>query len=171
MSMPQEEKAQLVHENLGIMMTYAYSLKPLAEELTRSFAGSHKYLEKSLISNTQRRAIRACMELALFLRSIDDDIQLTKTLERNPDLNDCGTLYITTDRPSALTLREVANKIIHAEALEWHMVMVRTNEGYDIAPAPILACWAPKNAPIRWPWVRAEVNLIKLAAVCGQIAF
>jgi hypothetical protein len=64
---------RLVHENLSIVMCYAYSQKPLAEMIESKFKGEWKYLNKALFEISAERAEKACLELALFLRMVDDE--------------------------------------------------------------------------------------------------
>ena len=59
---------RLVHENLSIVMCFAYSRKPLEKMIQAKFKGEWKYLNKALFEISAEQAEKACVELALFLR-------------------------------------------------------------------------------------------------------
>ncbi len=58
---------RLVHENLSIVMCFAYSRKPLKKMIQAKFKGEWKYLNKALFEISAQQAEKACVELALFL--------------------------------------------------------------------------------------------------------
>ena len=55
-----------------------------------------------------------------------------------------------------LPFREVANKIIHSARLEWHVMA---------SPDYLLLC----HSRDKEKWIRAEIDLVALAFVCGQL--
>ena len=151
---------RLIHENLSIMMTFAYSRKPLEAMVTTSFAGQWKYLNKALFEIPAERAEKACLELALFLRMLDDEEKLIQASSANPYsvMNGCGTLFKTDSTQIALNAREAANKVIHAAQMEWV---------FD--PRPRLVCHGRPSDAEKWGWTRAEIDVVALAAVCGML--
>ena len=59
---------RLIHENLSIVMSFAYSRKPLSHLMDAKFQGEWKYLNRALFEVSAERVEKACLELALFLR-------------------------------------------------------------------------------------------------------
>ncbi|MGA7985336.1 MAG: hypothetical protein WCA01_09185, partial [Burkholderiales bacterium] len=58
---------QLVHENLSVVMTFAFSRGPLEQLLEKRFEGEWKYLRKFALDISEARAIKGCIELAVYL--------------------------------------------------------------------------------------------------------
>src|SRR5205814_9182555 len=146
---------RLVHENLSIVMSFAYSRKPLWDMVQAKFKGEWKYLNKALFEISAQQAEKACVELALFLRTLDDEEEISayhKAVKRVPE---CGKIVFMNDLTEVLTFREVTNKIIHAAALEWDLA----DDDY-----PTLICRGRDQER----WIRAEVDLLAFAAVCGE---
>jgi hypothetical protein len=147
---------RLVHENLSIVMCFAYSQKPLSEMMDGKFRGEWKYLRKAIFEVSSERAEKACLELALFLRMLDDEERISDYHTATKNVPNCGKLVMTDGSEKALTFREVANKVIHSARLDWEFVKF---------PDPILICHTRDNER----WIRAEVNIVAVAAVCGQL--
>lgn len=148
--------ARLVRENLSVLMTFAFARGPLHDLITKNFIGDWKYLHETVFSMSQQRAEKACLEMALFLRYLDDEQGLSKYVEGKTNFQ-FGTLHLRDGGKEDLKLREVANKIIHATGFEW-----------DISNPnrPLLVC----HSRDKEQWVRAEVDIVNLAAVCGNLA-
>jgi hypothetical protein len=145
---------QLVHENLSIVMDFAYSRGPIAT-LLEHFHGEWKYLHKALLDISERRATKACLELGLFLRLLeDDDRQSGHPTPTSPF--PFGRLVMRDGTTEELTRREVSNKLIHAASIEWD---------YSKTDHPVVVCTSDECER----WVRAEIELEMLAAWCGQI--
>ncbi|MEZ5592973.1 MAG: hypothetical protein R3F53_20620 [Gammaproteobacteria bacterium] len=68
---------RLIHENLSVVMNFAYSRQPLAELLENKFIGEWKFLWKSLFEVSEEKANRAVTELAILLRILDDEEKIT----------------------------------------------------------------------------------------------
>jgi hypothetical protein len=147
--------ARLVHENLSIVMCFAYSRKPLSQMMEARFKGYWKYLEKALFEVSAERAEKACLELALFLRTLDDDEEISDYHKITRRIPACGSVYLKDGSSQKLTFREVTNKIIHASRLEWDFT----------SDEPQLICIARTSEK----WTKAEVDLVAFAAVCGQL--
>jgi hypothetical protein len=145
---------RLVHENLSILMCFAYSQPALERMVGEEFTGEWKYLNKALFQISQERAEKACFELALFLRTLDDEEGLTAYF-KGKGVPVCGRLIMKDNSEEDLTFREMTNKVIHTSGLEWNL---------SKSP-PLLICHS-RNAE---RWVRAEVDLVKLATFCGQL--
>src|SRR5579863_3120562 len=105
---------RLIHENLSIVMCFVYSRQSLAELMNYKFQGDWKYLNKALFEISKERAEKACFELALFLRTLDDETKLSEYHKKTKNIPDCGRLIMKKGSAKALPFREVANKIIHS---------------------------------------------------------
>ena len=135
-------------------MCFAYSRKPLSDLLAEKFGGEWKYLRKALLDVSEERAEKACLELALFLRMIDDEEEISEYFKKIKKTPNCGELIMTTGQSQILPFREVTNKIIHSSRLEW-----------DFSNShPILICHSTNEK-----WVKAKVDLAGFASVCGSL--
>jgi len=146
---------KLIHENLSILMTFCFSRKPLSELIETKFQGEWKYLRKGLFDVSETRAEKACLELAMFLRLLDDEEDLSGYLKQTSNWG-FGRLILNGNPDEQLGLRDVCNKIIHASDLQWDI----SNE-----EKPILVC--NSREPKRW--IRAEIDVVSLAEFCGQL--
>jgi hypothetical protein len=146
---------QLIHENLSVLVTFAFSREPL--ELLRStrFRGEWKYLDKALFVVSEQRADRACVELATLIRLLDDDEDVSGYLKENANLR-FGRVVKEGQLEEPLYLRDLTNKIIHAHRLEWD---------FSTAGDPRVVCVS--RQPERW--LRAEIEIVALAGFCGQL--
>lgn len=146
---------KMLHENLSTVMCFAYSRKSLNEMVNRVFVGEWKYLQKALFEMSAQRAEKACLELALVLRILDDELNVSEYEAQTGHFHDCGKLMLKDGTEEVLPFREVANKVIHASGLTWDFE--RTSD-------PLLIC----HSRDKEKWLRAEVDIIGLAAVCGM---
>jgi hypothetical protein len=146
---------RMLHENLSTVMCFAYSRKSLNEMVERKFIGEWRYLQKALFEISEQRAEKACLELALVLRTLDDELKVSEYERQTGHSHDCGKLILNDGTEKALPFREVANKVIHATALTWD---------FKKTPDPLLIC----HSRDKEKWLRAEVNIVSLAAVCGM---
>jgi hypothetical protein len=105
---------------------------------------------------SEQRAQTACLELALFLRTLDDDQRLSHYFKLTGRPPNCGRLILK-DPEKPLTFREAANKLIHCAALDWNFEQ----------DEPRLICY-PRNGEKKW--VLADISLVALAAMCGRLA-
>jgi len=146
---------RLIHENLSIVMCFAYSRKPLEQMIRTNFAGEWKYLTKALLDISEERAEKACFELALFLRVLDDEQKISAFYAQVGSPR-CGRLIMKDGADKTLSFREVANKVIHSCRLEW---------SFSKEAEPQLICHSREEEK----WLRAEVDIIAFAALCGQL--
>lgn len=146
---------RLVHENLSIIMCFAYSRKPLKKMIYTKFAGEWKYLNKALFDISEERAEKACLELALFLRMLDDEQRISE-YHRQVGSPECGRLIMKDGSDKGLTFRDVVNKVIHCLRLEW---------SFPKEDEPQLICHSRDEEK----WVRAEVDIVEFACFCGQL--
>jgi hypothetical protein len=145
---------RLVHENFSVIMAFAFSRKPLERYMER-FAGEWKYLRKALFDIAEEKAEKACLELALFLRLVDDEQDISGYYKQIGGRN-FGRLILKNEQVQDLQLRDVCNKIIHAKGLSWE---------FSGEADPILICHSQDQER----WVRAEVDLFALAGFCGGL--
>src|ERR1035437_805333 len=111
---------QLIHENLSIIMCFVYSRRPLEKMVDTKSVGEWKYLNKALFEVSEKRAEKACLELALFLRMIDDEEKVSE-YHKTSSIPNCGRLIMKDGGEEALTFREATNKMIHASKFEWRI--------------------------------------------------
>lgn len=138
------------------MMCFAYSRRPLSEMVERKFQGEWKYLRKALFEIPAERAEKACLELALFLRMVDDDAKFSAYHAATKNVPSCGKLVMKNGSVKILTFREVANMVIHSSRMEWDT---------GKSPDPLLICHTRDEEK----WLRAEVDIVAVAAICGQL--
>ncbi len=137
-------------------MNFCFSRKPLESLIDTRFSGEWKYLRKGLFTVAENRAEKACLDLAMYLRLLDDEEEISNYLRQTKSNVKFGQLILREKPKKELGLRDVANKIIHASALQWNLA--NENE-------PLLICHSREEGK----WVRAEINIISLAGFCGTL--
>jgi hypothetical protein len=149
---------RLVHENLSILMNFCFSWKPLQELVRTHFVGEWKYLNRALFEVSEQRALKAALELAVFMRLLDDREDITGYFNQTNQTKNWnfGRLIFENKPEQILKMRDVANKIIHASELKWD---------FFNSKKPILIC-IPQDKD---KWIRAEVDIVTLAGFCGGI--
>jgi hypothetical protein len=147
--------SRLVKENISILLTFAFSRQPL-EALFQKFHGDWKQLQETMFFMSEQRTEKACLELAIFLRYLDDEEGLATYVDKNTNYK-FGRLIYLDGAEEELNLSDVANKIIHASGFSW---------GFDDSNSPMLIC----NSREEEKWTRAEISLVHLASVCGNLA-
>ena len=145
----------LIHENLSVLVTFAFSRAPLQSLRENKFRGEWKYLDRALFTVSEQRVEKACLELATFVRMLDDDENIAEYL-RQTGGHSFGRVVKKDQPDEPLYLRDLTNKIIHAHHLEWD---------FSIPDGPKLVCIS--RQPERW--LKAEVEVVALAAFCGQL--
>lgn len=145
---------KIIHENISVLMNFCYARKPLEMLVDRQFTGEWKYLHKALFETSELAAEKACIELAVFMRLLDDEVRFSDYLrESNP--RTFGLLLLRDGSQSILGFRDVCNKIIHAQSFSWE---------FPPDEIPVLICRS--RQPERW--VEARIHLVQLVATCGQ---
>jgi hypothetical protein len=119
------------------------------------FMGEWKYLDKALFSVSEQRAAKACIELASFMRLLDDQESLSEYLKRTGS-HGFGRVIKQGQPDEMLYLRDLTNKIMHAANFEWD---------FSDHENPKLIC--NSHQPERW--ARAEIEVVALAALCGEL--
>ena len=145
--------AALVHEKLANIAAFASSQAPLTKLRSERFHGEWRFLEKIIYEIPFRTATQACMDFALYFRALDDDERLTDYWNQVESPN-VGTLFLKDGNTERLSPREMSNKIIHAERIEW-----------DFSAEPKIICIGRDKES----WVRAEIDVGLLLALGGQL--
>jgi hypothetical protein len=109
-----------------------------------------------LFGLSAERAEKACLELALFLRMVDDDEKITEYYAATQNAPNCGKLVMIEGPEKDLPFREVSNKIIHAARIECDLMR---------EPDPALICHSRDTEK----WLCAEIDLVALSFVCGRL--
>ena len=148
--------SRLVRENVSVLLAFAFSRTALERLVAERFEGEFKTFREAAFDFSAQRAEKACLDLALLLRYVDDESGLSG---RYADSGHPGFGYVTLrdGTTDILKLRDVANKIIHAETLSWN---------FSKWDRPLLVC-APRNGQT---WREAEIDVVSLAAACGSLS-
>jgi hypothetical protein len=147
---------ELVRKNTATLLMFAFSRQQLVEIAEQRLVGEWAAYRRTLLELPQARAERACFELALFLRQLDDDKRLSQHVVSHSNLQ-LGILSRAGKPDEPLPLRDVANKIIHSARFDWD---------FSQTGQPQLVC-IPRDAE---RWTRANIDLLNLACVSGNLA-
>jgi hypothetical protein len=148
---------KLIHEKLSVILTFAFSAEPIESWLKKYFHGDFKFLYKTVNEIGSFNALSAFVELAAFLRLLDDADKLSSQNAGEIGITDFGRIVKKDGTVDRLNLRDMTNKIIHAKTWRWD---VKNLEG------PKLIC-VPNDPE---GWAAAEVDISSLAAFCGTLA-
>ena len=146
---------QLIHENCAIILTFAFSQISLMKLREEKFKGEWKYFDKICFEIARSRADRAVLELAVHLRVLDDEQELNKYLRytSNPEF---GIWHKKDGSSEALHFRDATNKILHSSSFDWD---------FSKPDDPILVCQPTDDDR----WRRAEINVVSLGTLCGEL--
>ena len=147
---------KLIHEKLSTVLTFAYSWAALQDMLDNRFVGEWKYLRKTVDGIGPENAIRAFIELAAYLRLLDDSEHLSGYLATEGTEKSFGRVRKNDGKEETLYLRDLTNKIVHAKDWKWDV---------SDRDRPKLICVS--NDPDRW--LAAEIEIQAFAAFCGQL--
>ena len=147
--------SRLIRDNVSVLLTFAFSRPTLDRLVTERFEGEFKAFREAAFDLSAQRAEKACLDLALLLRYLDDETSLS---DQYADSGHPGFGYVTLPDESVqpLELRDVANKIIHAATLGWEFAK------WD---RPMLLC-SPRDGQ---RWRHAEIDVVSLSAACGSV--
>lgn len=145
--------ARLVHEKLAVIATFVHSYAPLQAE-REHFNGEWKFLNKITFELPRQRATHALIDFALYFRALDDEEDLTGYWKQT-SVPSVGTLIFKDGETKPLSPREMSNKIIHAEAIEW-----------DFSEQPKIVCTGRDKEA----WVRANINVRRLLSIGAQLS-
>jgi hypothetical protein len=150
------EITRLIHDNLWIIVSYAFAQPVVADVVRLQFSGDWKYLKKSMDQYAEMRADRALLEMATQLRVLDDANGLSDTY-RKQEHPPMGQVIQADDTRTDLHFRDLTNKAMHGTKYEWRL------GGKD----PTITVHS--GQPERWKY--AEINIIALMALVGGLAF
>jgi hypothetical protein len=147
--------SRLIRENVSGLLTFAFSRKNLEKLVAERFDGEFQAFREAAFEFSAHRAEKACLDLALLLRYVDDESGVSG---QYADSGHSGFGYVTLTNGTTdiLKLRDVANKIIHAATLSWD---------FSKWDRPLLVC-APRDGQ---KWREASVDVVVLAAACGSL--
>ena len=148
---------KIIQNNFLTIMNFAFSHAALEDLINHKFNGEFKFLNRVLFTDGEQRASRAFIDLAVYLRSLDDIEGLSKGNE-----NSYGTLTLPDENIIPLTIREVSNKIIHSESREWI---------FSQKDKPIFRCVPHKTDHQKNAWKSADIDVVALAGFCGRLSY
>ena len=146
---------QLIHKNFWVVMSYAFATPVLSKWVSSRFHGEWKYLNKALFDMPISDANLGLLELATQLRLLDDHEDLSGYL-RDDDHRGFGKVVKQDGSEETLYLRDMTNKVMHSASIEWKL---------DDPDNPVIVC----NSDDDKRWVRAEIELRRLAAFIGML--
>src|SRR5262249_46168007 len=156
-----DEPASIIHDHLGVVLTYAFS-KPALDEYRGWLIGNRWHVaDRVLFEWPKQRATRAIIELAVMFRALDDAREITKDDYVVGHPYAVYQLYDLDGATKPLPLHEVPNKIIHAKGIDWNFSNPRE---------PLVICHAAYADQARFDWTREEVFVKAFAAVCAALA-
>ncbi|XSC45084.1 hypothetical protein ACF1BQ_002130 [Bradyrhizobium sp. RDT10] len=145
--------AKVIKDNLSLVMMFAYSQPPLREFRRSQFTGGWPHVDEVLFAIPEQVAIRAFLELALLFRTLDDQ----ENIDDGSLGASFGTLFLK-GTTTPLHMRDVANKIIHAQRHEWI---------FTDAQQPTLRAIADPTAKEKW--THADIDIKTFAVGCGML--
>jgi hypothetical protein len=163
------ETTAIIHDNLGVVLTYAFSRQALDDYRGWLMAWRWYFSDHVLLELPEKRANRAIIELAVMFRALDDVREITKHpyvathpyVVHHPTGEAYGKLHGLEGEVEPLPLREIPNKVIHAKSIKWDFSNPRE---------PLIICHAAEADYPKFRWTRAEVFVNGFAAVCAALA-
>jgi hypothetical protein len=147
------EITRLIHENFWTVLSYALA-QPVARKLMdERFKGEWKYLRKTIHTSAEIRADRALLEMATQLRVLDDAERLNDYFKQVGQIP-FGSVTQGDGTITDLHFRDMTNKVMHAARFEW-----------NLTEDPSVICYAHDSDR----WLRAEIRLISLMGLVGQL--
>jgi hypothetical protein len=146
---------RIIKDNLALVMMYAFSQPSLRKFRGSNFAGGDwPYVDEVLFAIPEQVATRAFLELALLFRTLDDQ----ESIDDGSLGAMFGNLYLKDGTSTPLQMRDVSNKVIHAQRHEWV---------FTDPVVPALRAFAAPNA--REKWLRADIDIRTFAVGCGML--
>ena len=145
--------ARLVHEKLAVIATFAYAQVPLATELEKHFIGEWKFLHRITYELPHQQAIHAVIDFALYFRMLDEEEDMTG-FWKQVGMPTVGTLVLKDKEIQPLSPRDMSNKIIHAEKIDW-----------DFTEQPKIVCTGRDKDR----WLHAIIEVRKMLWIGAQL--
>jgi hypothetical protein len=149
------EITRLIHENLWVVISFAFGRPVIANFVDKRFKGEWKYVNKTIYERAEIRADRALLEMATQLRVLDDAEQLNAYFSQTKRAP-LGRVVQGDGTKTDLHFRDLTNKIMHAEKFEWAL---------SDPDNPKVICHS--NDVARWQY--AEIDLTALMALIGML--
>ena len=178
---------RLLHDNMATVMTFAFSQAPIKRMIQEKFKGYAERLEDFSFEVPRRNATRACLEIAVLFRLIDEQY-------KGPEVHaatwtgEFEELKIEDRRqPIPLGSRRLSDhlKQVNPDLLSSFGEVARTDGttelltlreltnkiihaaelSWDLSDeqAPKLICTASDDQKDKFKWIRAEVDIVNLA--------
>jgi hypothetical protein len=144
---------RLIHENCSTVIMFAFGQPPARDAVRSKFKGDWKNLSRMIYEVSEQRADRALLELATQLRALHNMEDVAEGLQTV-----FGKVIQGDGSETPLYFRDMTNKIIHGAVFKWDF---RDRAAPKIISIP--------SDPARWQ--RAEIEVIALMALSGQIVF
>jgi hypothetical protein len=148
-----EEITRLIHENLSIVVMFAFGERPAKYALQKHFKGEWKFLHQMIYQISEQRADRALLEMATQLRILDNSDQLAGNIKSSFGNVTQGDWTVT-----ELYFRDMTNKIIHGSEFKWD-----SKEEYS--PRIVVTSDDEKR------WRHAQIEVQALMALGGMLMF
>ena len=149
------EITRLIHDNLWLVISFAFGQPAIAKFVDARFRGEWKYLNKTIYERAEVRADRALLEMATQLRVLDDAERLNSYFAQTKH-EALGVVIQGDGSRIDLHFRDLTNKIMHAKGFEWQL---------SDPDNPKVICHS--NDVARWK--SAEINLTTLMALMGGL--
>jgi hypothetical protein len=151
---------KLIHSNISIVLQFVFSRQQIIGFRESRFKGNWPYLDKFLFQLPEEKANKAIFDLAIYLRSLDDQEKFSKYFNDTKNPQNCGTIHTLDDAMKDLVFREACNKIIHSKNYQWNFLDSK---------CPKLICFSTKEQCEKFKWIEAHINIIELSVFCSLI--
>lgn len=152
------ELRRLIHDNLWVVISFAFAQPRIQKIMSARIKGSWPPLEKTVSEVAELRADRALIEMATQLRVLDDTHKIAEWQKNRPNPWPLGEVTQIGGKIEPLWFRDFTNKVLHAEKYEWNLSK-EDDPRITIYPHDGLR------------WVSAEVNVVGMMMFVGEIAF
>lgn len=149
------EITRLIHDNLWIVISFAFGRPVISDFVDKRFKGEWKYLNKTIYERAEVRADRALLEMATQLRALDDAEKLNDYFVQTKSAP-LGVVTQVDGTKTDLHFRDLANKIMHAERFQWEL---------SDRESPKIICHPSDEAH----WKTAEIDIGALMALIGSL--
>ena len=148
------EITRLIHDNLWVVLSFAFGQPAIGRVIDEKFSGEWKYLNKTVYERAEMRADRALLEMATQLRVLDDEQRMSDYFKQTKP-TPLGVVVQANGTRTDLHFRDMTNKVLHGTSYEWRL-------GTD---DPVIVIHSDK--PERWQ--TAELNIPALMRYLGML--
>lgn len=147
------EITRAIHENVLIVVSFAYGLPSIEKVIQKHFKGEWKNLNRTIFETGEKRADRALLELATQLRVLDDAQNLAPRFPAS-----FGNVTQGDGKVTDLFFRDMTNKVIHGAEYSWRL-KEKAGPSVNIT----------SGDPTRWQ--NADVHVLPFMALAGILDF